>query len=93
MVDNTCNTLFKLMMETKSSLDNCMLKIISDQSKVHDEITSIEKRISLDHSKTQNNVEYLMEKSVQMHTEEYHGPCPEGVTIYPGFDKESSMIN
>ena len=28
-----------------------------------------------------------------MHTEEYHGPCPEGVTIYPGFDKESSMIN
>ena len=37
-----------------------MLKIISDQSKVHDEITSIEKRISLDHSKTQNNLEYLI---------------------------------
>jgi len=26
-----------------------------------------------------------------MHTEdEYHGPCPEAVTIYPGVDKESS---
>ena len=50
-------------METKSSLDNFMLKINSDQSKLHDEITSIKKRFSLEHSKTQINIEYLMEQS------------------------------
>ena len=49
LIDN--NTLFKLLMETKSSLDNFMLKINSDQSKLHDEITSIKKRFSLEHSK------------------------------------------
>ena len=73
-------------METKSSLDNFMLTINSDQSKLHDEITSIKQRISLEHSKTQNNLGYIMEKSGQMHTGEYHGPSPEAVTICTGFE-------
>jgi len=57
-------------METKSSLDNFMLKINSDQSKLHDEITSIKETISLEKLKTQNNLEYIIEKSGQMHTED-----------------------